>query len=1551
MNVRKSRAMLFSLIFILVILLVLSVRAVVTSVNANSYIYQIRVLEVTDTGASELSSLISGMSNVKLNTLSMKRFVAQRDDIDGKYDMIYIGKGTYSTSGVSSKPTDSQALRASAHASSGVMNDITTLKAGEIVKYYIDKGLLVMFNNQPFDTQTESQRGILYNTFNKYRKAPVSKTNVVFVNSSDLTGWVDALKNGKSPYVSTLHQRPRLTVTNKDAIVDYTVDQNRIYRPGDKLTFNFTVSNVDNFTSRPILAKLYVSVDKSVPVTESQVVELKTLNTGPNGSISYTLPNTLSGLLYWKLEITDHLKQTKLKDYDSGTIRFRGKQTVVNILQVLPTISSSERTSSLLDQNNMDPSFLKTDDYQLNITTKSITEFNNYVAAQYTLDKTYGLNGVYDMLIFGFRDTYNTNAAISNLASEAVVNFTQFTKQSVMFTHDTIYRADSSWVKYFKEITGQVEPLTNLGLSAPNTSRTVAPVNDGLLTQFPFYLSSVDSNNVQKNIITPAIANTHNQYYTLNLEDPTVIPWYNITGSNRDVNDSWNHYYTYSKGNVTYSGTGHVFVANSTEKFPVWEQKLFVNTMYRAYIGSNHKPEITVNVPRENDVIPTYQNEITIDYKVEDPDLYDREVYTTIRFKSGDTYLTSTGMAEKAVLSGKTVHQTFTNPLPEGGKLTVEISARDKQGALADTKTIQLTILKANANLELSRALSSNVSPEGIVNKNETFTVTYVIQPKPVPFDQLGAADQAASSQVISDIEFQETLPANLEPTEGWPDGITASGNKDSGYILSKPLGSIKYTLKTVNGVKAYVPVSSDPISFSIKVKATITGSYNLDDGRVSFIDIHADPDALPTATPLPSPSPSATASAVPAFNPSVSSSGSALGFAGDYNALVFGDAKVTATVQGNLAVKGNTTTSGVAINESLGSTVPYAIVTGGNLNFQNGSVYGNILHQGTYNKVDSGTIVNGTYARGSLIDFNTSEAYYQNLSNQLAALTPNGTQELMYGGMYLYGKGTGKDSLVNFTISSEEFGKAGWANVENLSGKNMVYTFTGSEVIVNKVFGLPQGVTGGDHVIYNFPNATKVSISGVDLRGSVLAPNAAVTFTNGQIHGNVIAKSLDSSSLLALLPYKGPLPVTPPAATPTIAPTPTSSPTASPVPSANPLTRTYIKFPVKVLTVIDRITGLKVEDATLLIGDEQLMPWTIEPANKSNEPLTWSSSDSTVVSVSSSGIVTGLKSSKDPVIITATTTDGSNLSDTAAVTVLNPLLNLTGNESAKVNETVEFTAVYSQSKESDKHYSWTTVNKATGEPVAAITPDASNPAEAEFKIGQIGSYTISVLVTTLQNPAGITATKDITVGLNGVSISGPAQLYRSDSKTFTAITDPLNPGVANYEWSLADANDLQYGGFVNAEGRTVASLTTTGSTVEFKGTNVTEGIHIIVKAAGLTSSTYPIKVLEEPGLMFNPNSGFTTLGGKVELLPNLYTDSFEFVPESIVSRLQWSVIGGNASAIDLTSKGVVTGLNPTQPDQPVQIQVKYQTISGQDKTAVYTLIVNGPTGSGDNRY
>lgn len=568
----NKRIYLFTVTILLLLLLVPPLKNHFTNVEASSNDYQIRMLEVTENGVSELASLKTGISGLTIDTMSMKRFVALRDDLDGRYDAIYIGKGTYNPAQVSNQQPASEENRAKALDTKNMKNDITHLKADQITKEFINKGLYVFFHSQPFndkDKKPQAEQGILYSSFNSYRLSS-SNPKVKFVDDAGLANIFTDLKRQNSTYINDLKQRPRLQITNRIPNYDPNATNSKIYVPGEKLSFNFNITNAPNLQSSPLSVKLYIGLDKSIKMGEKQVVAETELNTS-SGTIEYTLPKTYSGLLYWKLEINDYHK-SQLKDFDSGVIRYRGEKTIVNILQVMPDTLTE---SSLLNTSNMDPLFLNTTDYQLNIAVKTMTQFNTYVNEKYAATQSYGLNGTYDMLIFGFVDEYYKKSNLNTNATNAITQFTGTFKQSALFTHDTIINLDANkknWINNFMGITGQMNPETNLGHNAINLSTKVKPVNDGLLMQYPFYLSKRDDSNQQIDISTPQIAPTHNQYFTLNLEDPEVVSWYNIQSEasgtkikpngeynqyQRDTEDSWNQYYTYSKGNITYSGTGH----------------------------------------------------------------------------------------------------------------------------------------------------------------------------------------------------------------------------------------------------------------------------------------------------------------------------------------------------------------------------------------------------------------------------------------------------------------------------------------------------------------------------------------------------------------------------------------------------------------------------------------------------------------------------------------------------------------------------------------------------------------------------------------------------------------------------------------------------------------------------------------------------------------------------------------------------------------------------------------------------------------------------------
>ncbi|MCC3374617.1 DUF5057 domain-containing protein [Cohnella sp. REN36] len=767
---------------------------------------EIRLLEVTDSGASDLGKLAGyGSPAIRVDTVRMKQFVALRDELDGKYDAIYIGKGKYNATLVGTNQN---------HNTTDLMNDITALKAKQIKEGYIDRGLPVIAYAQKgaAGPLSQTKAGILQSFFSPYvasssGNVPTSnKENVIFVGDDELTTAQKFLDKTKLQARAT--QRPRLVVTSEPT--DYTNDPGKWFVAGDTLTYRFDVANVADWSQRRLVANLYMGIDAVLKFGADQLVVTQPVASPTGNTLTFRLPKGYSGVHYWKLELVD--QNSTLRDIDTGVLLFRDQVTKISVLQVLPNNGDA---SSLKKSGNMNQSYLSSADYQISITTMGIDAFNSTGYRE--------LNGKYDMLIFGFVDEYNRLAPINATAAAAVNAFIK-TGQSVMFTHDTVYQGDSNWIGYFQQATGQVDPKTNMGLNAKEPSTTTKKVNEGLLTRFPFDISK----------LTTKVNTTHDQYFGLKLEDENLIPWYNITGGTRDSDDSWNHYYTYSYGNVTYSGTGH-----TNTNFPDWEQKLFVNTMYRAFIGSNHAPILTLSAPTDtattNKIIPSY-NDVLVSYIADDYDLIDLKLKTEVTFKSKATgasvWQTKQVKAPTETLAGEIRNETYENPLPDGGDLIVEVKATDKSGASA-IKSVQTKVVKVTANVDLSRTAGEPVK-DGKIEKNTPFAMTYTVTPKAIPYrDGIDVKDL-----VIRSFRLNEKLPSNLELVRADVSPIlqdaAITGTLADGYRLQGKLADIPYRREGAFFV-------ADPVSFTVKTTPKANGNYLLNDASLSFTDFYVE--------------------------------------------------------------------------------------------------------------------------------------------------------------------------------------------------------------------------------------------------------------------------------------------------------------------------------------------------------------------------------------------------------------------------------------------------------------------------------------------------------------------------------------------------------------------------------------------------------------------------------------------------------------------------------------------------------------------------------------
>ena len=321
----------------------------------------------------------------------------------------------------------------------------------------------------------------------------------------------------------------------------------------------------------------------------------------------------------------------------------------------------------------------------------------------------------------------------------------------------------------------------------------------------------------------------------------------------------------------------------------------------------------------------------------------------------------------------------------------------------------------------------------------------------------------------------------------------------------------------------------------------------------------------------------------IPPTPPSTVCGTSLLGLAGDYNVFILGNMTHSATdVEGRLAVGGNANLTdysvGALLAQSNGSRDD--LVVNGSINFLRGGVtQGNTVYgtTGSFTQVVFGS--NTARQQANMLDFSTAGTQLRSLASYWSTLPTNGTVNNNYGGLTL----TGTSNTLNvFTLPGAILDTAWQLNIDVPAGSTALVNIDGTADTFKAMGNNLSGV-GPANVMYNFYQATSLEMYGIGIEGSILAPSAALAFSNGHIDGQLVGASLvgindanknpyhqDGQSNLA--PFNGCLPTNqnPPPATATpnnrtatatpVPPTATAVPptaTATAVPP-RPLTRQY---------------------------------------------------------------------------------------------------------------------------------------------------------------------------------------------------------------------------------------------------------------------------------------------------------------------------------------------------------------------------------------------------------
>ncbi|MDB4292459.1 Ig-like domain-containing protein, partial [Maribacter sp.] len=321
-------------------------------------------------------------------------------------------------------------------------------------------------------------------------------------------------------------------------------------------------------------------------------------------------------------------------------------------------------------------------------------------------------------------------------------------------------------------------------------------------------------------------------------------------------------------------------------------------------------------------------------------------------------------------------------------------------------------------------------------------------------------------------------------------------------------------------------------------------------------------------------------------------------------------------------------------------------------------------------------------------------------------------------------------------------------------------------------------------------------------------------------------------------------------------------------------------------------VTGITVAPSSLILDiDEigQLSP-TVSPANATNRGVDWSSNDVAVATVSATGEVTAV--SEGSALITASSNDASNVSQTVNVTVSTPDILVNGititplNASIKVNEIQQLTSTILPVNATDQTISWASTNEAIA------TVDANGSVTG---VG-IGTVTISA---TANDGSGTAGTASITVSAADVDVTNivlnptDITLEVGTTRLLGIVVSPGNATDPTVTWLSSNEGVVS----VDSNGRLTA--VSRGPAIVSATANDGSGV---VGTANITVDDAVIAVI---GISVDPSSGTLKVGETIQL------QSIIDPLDATDQRIAWGAANEAIASVDgnglVTANGVGT--------------------------------------------
>ena len=413
----------------------------------------------------------------------------------------------------------------------------------------------------------------------------------------------------------------------------------------------------------------------------------------------------------------------------------------------------------------------------------------------------------------------------------------------------------------------------------------------------------------------------------------------------------------------------------------------------------------------------------------------------------------------------------------------------------------------------------------------------------------------------------------------------------------------------------------------------------------------------------------------------------------------------------------------------------------------------------------------------------------------------------------------------------------------------------------------------------------------------------------------------------------------------------------------ASSVTNIVGKTLAKSISIDKPAVSLKATETAALVA-------TVLPETTTDKAVTWKSDNEAVATVDANGVVTAIAVGEAN--ITATTTDGTNLSASCKVTVIHTLAEtITLNQTAvslKATETAELSVNILPATTTNKAVTWKSQNEAVatvdtngvvtaiavGETTITVTTADGSNLSATCKVTVVPTPAASITLNTTAVTLKATETATLTTTILPATTTNKAVTWKSDNEAIAAVdangvVTAIAVGEANITATTTDGTNLSATCKVTVEQTFASSISLDKTSISLKATE-SETLKATILPATTTNQAVTWKSDNEAIATVDANGVVTAHEVGVATITATTTDGTNLSASCTVNVIhtQASSITLNMTEVSLkaleTAELSVEILPATTTNKVVTWKSDNEAIATVDANGVVTAIAVGET-------